>query len=812
MSGTARLLGLVAATLVGLPGPAGPLHAGEVRFLVPLTIEGVRSPVTLATGDFNRDGKLDLVAAGGSGAVDVVLQDPASRASWTRSSLKVGLSVFMVRAADLDGDGYDEVVAADTAAAAYLVPNDRGAFATPVPLPQARASRWIALGDWDSDGSLDLASANHAEGTVAVFSGDGKGGLAFQRLYSNGDPHSVEGIDHDGDGDLDLLVGEGGQGIRAYEGKGDGTFVPRGLLRGLPPCWRFIFKADLDHDGKGDLVLTCEGGAPQDPAFHAVAGRSNGDGSFEVTMDVATADIAAAVSLDLDADGHEDLALVAADTNVLSVRPGKGDGAFLPEVPFGPTGDGPSSIAGADLDSDGRADVVSADTGASTLTVFWGREGEHFLAAGKLTKGGTGAASAIADLDGDAAPDLFLPGASPPRVDVFLKPGFRSSSTPSLTIATAAALRHLNVLDLDGDGVADLAGIHVASGTLHVALLDAAGSVAAQHALPAGGVPAGLAAGRLDEGGTPDLAVLGLASSAVAVFLGQGGGAFVAASPVPTLERPRNLALGDADLDGLTDLVVAAAGAIAVHGGTGGGAFAAPAVVLRSDPPRAFLDLALGDVSGDSLPDIVAAAPGTAAVLVLRGRGSRSFEEPASVEISSAPRSIALADLDRDGLLDIATVNVGRTASFVLNRGADGLEPPVYVPGALPPSLDHAVLDMNRDGALDLVLFTVGAAYVFDGLPPAPGAGLLRRGDADESGTAGITDAIALLRWLFLDGARPCEDAADADDDSRLGVTDAVVLLRWLFLGEPPPPAPGPLACGEDPTPDGLGGCAGPCR
>jgi hypothetical protein len=80
-----------------------------------------------------------------------------------------------------------------------------------------------------------------------------------------------------------------------------------------------------------------------------------------------------------------------------------------------------------------------------------------------------------------------------------------------------------------------------------------------------------------------------------------------------------------------------------------------------------------------------------------------------------------------------------------------------------------------------------------------------RRGRADASGTAELTDALVVLGSLFL-GAGPLErlDAADADDSGDLDLSDPVYLLRYLFVGGAPLPAPGSEACGRDATPDGL--------
>ncbi len=83
-----------------------------------------------------------------------------------------------------------------------------------------------------------------------------------------------------------------------------------------------------------------------------------------------------------------------------------------------------------------------------------------------------------------------------------------------------------------------------------------------------------------------------------------------------------------------------------------------------------------------------------------------------------------------------------------------------------------------------------------------------RRGDADATGTMDITDAIATLSFLFLGlGVLPCQDAADADDNGSLDISDPIFTLNRLFLGGELIPAPGPDACGLDPTPDELPEC-----
>jgi hypothetical protein len=78
-----------------------------------------------------------------------------------------------------------------------------------------------------------------------------------------------------------------------------------------------------------------------------------------------------------------------------------------------------------------------------------------------------------------------------------------------------------------------------------------------------------------------------------------------------------------------------------------------------------------------------------------------------------------------------------------------------------------------------------------------------RRGDVEPDGVFNVTDAVQILRGLFLGAGVACWSAADAGDDGQVDLTDAVRLLSYLYLGAAPlgPPFPD---CGADPTPDSL--------
>src|SRR5262245_43655042 len=109
---------IIISILLPLPLRGG----GYEAFQSPLKIGGVLGPVSLSAGDFNRDGKLDLAAATGTGKIAVALQDPLNRAYWKLAPFaQAGSATFHVRAADFDGDGTDDLVVADPGSSAWLL-------------------------------------------------------------------------------------------------------------------------------------------------------------------------------------------------------------------------------------------------------------------------------------------------------------------------------------------------------------------------------------------------------------------------------------------------------------------------------------------------------------------------------------------------------------------------------------------------------------------------------------------------------------------------------------------------------------------
>ncbi|MFI5141966.1 MAG: T9SS type A sorting domain-containing protein, partial [Bacteroidia bacterium] len=351
-----------------------------------------------------------------------------------------------------------------------------------------------------------------------------------------------------------------------------------------------VISADFNRDGKIDLATTNE--------FINAAGTSvinnvsillgTGTGNFTAVPDTFVVGDGASqlISADFNRDGEVDLATVNYSTpgpGSVSVLLGTGTGSFSPAINF-LSGFQPSSIASADFNHDGFADIVTANPSSEKVWVSLGNGTGNFNTAHSFTVGGIACSVISADFNNDGKTDLATANGDSNSVSILLGTGtgsFGPASTFSAGVtswwrdtaianANGGTAQLLITEDFNGDGKLDLAVAHNDSNIVSILLGSGTGSFGAVTNFavnPVGsGSPNQIISADFNGDGKVDLAAanpidfimptLYRLNNTISVLLGNGTGGFGTATSFTVGNGPNWVASSDFNGDGKTDLAV----------------------------------------------------------------------------------------------------------------------------------------------------------------------------------------------------------------------------------------------------------------
>jgi hypothetical protein len=359
----------------GSPIPVGPM-AGEP-----------------AVGDCNNDGNLDIVLACGtccgsrpspeSGHVIVLLGNGRGDFKRTKNSpIVVAPSARKVALGDVNRDKNIDILVAqhDNTEVTVLLGDGRGDF-KPAPNSPVLAGREgrshthdIATADVNGDGSLDILTTNANDNSVSVMLGDGRGGFKPAEgspVRAGRHPYDVVALqDLNADGKLDLVTPNlAGNAVTVMLGDGRGGFASAsGSPFPLGPRPGYVAIADLDDDGKPDIVATHD----DDPLVAVLLG--DGAGGFKPAsgspINTPKSVWGTAIG-DVNGDGKKDLVMGSSNFDGITILLGDGKGAFaLASGSPLPAGKLTNYVALADLNKDGKLDIVASNYASGDLTVL----------------------------------------------------------------------------------------------------------------------------------------------------------------------------------------------------------------------------------------------------------------------------------------------------------------------------------------------------------------------------------------------------------------------------------------------------------
>jgi hypothetical protein len=551
----------------------------------------------------------------------------------------------------------------------------------------------VVVADFNGDGRPDIAVANFLQSnSVSVLLQNSDGTFQTAVNYSVGrGPISLQVGDFNGDGKLDLaLINQNDNTLAVLLGNGDGTFQPEVLTTFTQTLSSTALAVgDFNGDGKADVAVTLP--LAQVGTYGVAVLLGNGNGTFQtpVTYAVNGSPVALAAA-DINKDGKLD---IVAGGNGISALLGNGNGTFQAAMNSATSLVlGPSPLLIADFNRDGNLDIASATTasGVTNLTLFLGNGAGTFQSNVRPLQA---VPLAVGDLNSDGKPDLIATG-GPLTIESLLNNGNETFTVKQfLTVTSSQIVAAL--ADLNGNQELDLVAAYSSNN-------------------------AGLPYANVDL---------------VSVFDGNGDGTFGPQVPSYSVTSSTNnlnqLIASDFTGDGKPDL----GAGIVVNPGLNenlefglllnDGTSFSPATITQVASKVGFQPNAwvgAGDFNGDGRMDLAVAtgsnesvSPG---VYIQLGNGDGTFQATALYG-AGVGGPIAVGDFNNDGIPDVVGIlngSGGTSLAVLLGKGDGTFGFPVSsAAGAVGLVNFLGVGDFNRDGNLDLAIIDADTVELFFG-------------------------------------------------------------------------------------------------
>lgn len=740
------------------------------------TIDTLSGPV--AIGDFNGDGFQDLAIANSPSAssniVSIMTGDGMGGFTGT-NNVVVGSNPASVAVGDFNGDGSLDIITCGGFSASVRLGNGSGGFSGTTDIPVGANPIQVGLGDFNNDGLTDFATVNNSGDDVSIRLGDGTGNFTGNGEFAVGLwPFSIAVGDFNNDGNQDLATADFlSTAVSVLLGDGTGMFTLfQSVSVGMDPG--FVALGDFNGDGNQDL------GTTNDYSNTVSIRMGNGTGSFGGSTEVAVGcgPISFAV-VDFNGDGFQDLVTTNKFcnyfyTNTLSIRYGDGNGNFSGFEEINAGGVGPNSITVGDFNGDGKQDLVVTNT--SNVSIFLGggpdinvKGNNVSIADGDITPDvsdytdfGSGPFSRTFTIENTGGSILTL-GPNPITITGPNASDFSLMLQPATTVppngtviftimffAGGTGVRNATI-NIANDGcdespfdfaISGTGGLSPTLGTYpNTTLISGTNTTVIPGASPTNTLSArayttaDFTGGLVVDHVTGILSITNAMQAGVYTIVVQafgGGGIFDTTSFTLTVTNPTcsqarfatasaasvgngpvSVSIGDFNGDGNQDIVSGSqyyTSGLSIRLGDGAGGFSG----TTNFNLGWVVATAVGDLNGDGNQDVVAAInsmwPGY--VVIKLGDGSGGFISAPNVNVGDIPTSVALGDFNNDHIQDLVVTNeYSNSVSIRLGTGTGEFIGNTEFPCGFPQWV--TVGEFNGDSNQDLAIVAGGGGSLF---------------------------------------------------------------------------------------------------
>lgn len=645
-------------------------------FKAPIRFSVGTTPRAAVVGDWNGDQKTDLaVVNADSNNVSVLLGDGVGGFN-AATNFATGNGPVFLEARDVNHDETPDLITINKASSNFsvLLGDGAGGFGPATNFATASAPNALALGDVNGDGHLDLATGSGTDKAIAsVHLGDGTGAfgsaLAIPTIETGGGSNGMTVVlaDMNGDQNLDLIVGiRTYNAFRVFLGDGQGAFGESFRLRFKYLQPNAMIATDWNHDQKTDLIVSGAGSDGYSVANGMLVLLGNGAGGIAQQLPFYIGTESRRLAV-ADMNGDENPDFVSATDRGVIVLLADGKGGLLTASRFS---DAEVSFQGPYATGDWNGDQ-NLDLMSGTMRMTLGD--------------GNGGIFAISTTD---LPSLPLTMIKPVAAD------FNMDGKLDVAIRTSSPTANLSVLLGDGRGNFG-------------SPINAPSPTAAFYRLEGGD---------WNSDGKPDLVVLEPNGTSVVLLLGDGRGNVPTTMPYGLSAPLLTAVVADLNADGKPDLAVGHAGSIAVMIGNGAGGFSGTTLLPITGSAGS---LTVSDLNADRRVDLAYVDPLSPNVVALFGDGLGGFPTSALIPSGTDPRCVVAGDLNGDLNADLIVTRWSTkvypylgTLSVMMSDGRGGFGPPQLYSSANSTEC-AAVGDFNGDKKSDLVLYANLQAWMF---------------------------------------------------------------------------------------------------